>query len=1007
VPGGPLMDSPDDPARVLNAPIAVRAYPKPLARRTKSGSAKPRLERPPKYALIIDTETTTDATQRLTFGSYRVYDLPKDRLVREGLIYADDLPAADLDVLRAYVESHADDRGGQIRLLSNREFVHEVMWQIGYRARGTIVGFNLPFDLSRLAVGWVPGRRDARNGFSLRMFDWLDSHGNLRQHHWRPNIGIKSVGGRRQLITFRSPGQRAEREIDPPYRGSFLDLQTLTRALTDRSASLAGAAKLFELSEGKLQVEGHGQVTEDYITYNRQDVRVTYDLYKELTAEWSKHPIDLRPEQAFSAAAVGKAYLRKMRITPILERHPEFPTEALGFASVAYFGGRAETRIRRWPMPVQYVDFSSMYPTVFSLLGLWSWLIADHLGVEGATGRARALLDSITREELHEPRTWRELAGVFCRVKPAGELLPTRAPYATDPSSTAGATWSIGLNPLSLERELWFTLADLVAAKLLGGKAPMILDAFKVVAGPPADQFQPVALRGQVRVDPLSDDLFRVAVEQRKRRLPGTTDQEWKRLDLFLKTVANATAYGVYAEFRQLEPSGGGGTRVAVEGLRHFECRVQTPEEPREYCFPPLAATVTGAGRLLLALLQADVEALGGTYVACDTDSLLIVATETGGLLPCPNGPHKTEDGEPAVRAISWGEVKDVIAGFASLNPYDPAVIPSLLKLEGENSSATDPKKAEQLYAVAISAKRYVLYNVVAGAIVIRKPSEHGLGLYQAPFPKPPDWNAAWPKWVDDVWRRYIHELLGLPVGPDPEWFDRPAMGQLAISTPAMMAPFARINERRPYSEQMKPFGFMLMGHLDPLAPLPDGVVRDRLAVIGPYSSNASEFLQLPWRNRYDGREIAVTTQPGGEPGKVRLKTYRGVINDHRFHPEAKSGDPRGGPCLRTTRGLLPRRHVVATEVRHIGKESNRLEEEQEGGLRAGDAYVEYRDERGEWEAAVPALRALRRAMGSAAFAEAAGMPDRTIRHALNSGAIPHRAARKRLGNLLTTHFTG
>ena len=122
--------------------------------------------------------------------------------------------------------------------------------------------------------------------------------------------------------------------------------------------------------------------------------------------------------------------------------------------------------------------------------------------------------------------------------------------------------------------------------------------------------------------------------------------------------------YGVFAEFRQLP----GPATVEGFGLYPFTARVTSPEEPGEFCFPPLAATITGAGRLLLALAQADVEAGGGCYVACDTDSLVIVSTRVGGLVACPedrndwrmgplrsgrcHGPMSMRSGRPSTGSI-------------------------------------------------------------------------------------------------------------------------------------------------------------------------------------------------------------------------------------------------------------------------------------------------------------------------------------------------------------------
>ena len=57
-----------------------------------------------------------------------------------------------------------------------------------------------------------------------------------------------------------------------------------------------------------------------------------------------------------------------------------------------------------------------------------------------------------------------------------------------------------------------------------------------------------------------------------------------------------------------------------------------------------------------------------------------------------------------------------------------------------------------------------------------------------------------------------------------------------------------------------------------------------------------------------------------------------------------------------------------------------------------GDYYVEYRDERQEWETALPALRALRPhrdGRGWRALAEGSGLSERALRYALNGGKMP------------------
>ncbi|MEP7081874.1 MAG: hypothetical protein ABI841_02735 [Chloroflexota bacterium] len=504
--------------------------------------------------LVFDFETRIDPSQRLTFGSYRVYR-STDRLVQEGLVYADDLPPVDLGVLERYVHDYADDRGGRLRLMSRTDFVNAVLWPIGYEARALIVGYNLPFDLSRLAVGWRPARE---GGITLKLWQTVSADGEVRDHRWRPEIRVRALDPRRQFIEFTGPMKLdANNRVllgDGTgawafYRGRFLDLHTLAFALTDRNLSLDAAAGVFKLAERKDVVEQHGEVTEAYVDYNRQDVHLTWQLFVALRTEWDLHPIDLDPEQAMSPAGIAKGYLRAAGISPPLARATAIDPLVHGRFMVAYLGGRSEERVRRVPLPCVYTDFSSMYVTTFSLLGFDRWLAADSFETYDATGAARRVLHEADRERLLEPTFWGDLAGVVCRVRPAGELLPARSRWDADPEDDAGA-WTIGLNAITADQDIWFALPDLIVAKL-HCRAPEILEAIGVRAVGTAPTLRPVELRGEVTVDPRHRDLFRTAIEERAllKARQGTHD-----LQQFLKTFANSGAYGIFAEYRALAP---------------------------------------------------------------------------------------------------------------------------------------------------------------------------------------------------------------------------------------------------------------------------------------------------------------------------------------------------------------------------------------------------------------------------------------------------------------------
>lgn len=991
---------------VLETQLAIRAYV-PRTRPVHTPEVPP----DPELILVLDFETRTDTpAQPLLAGSYRVYEAG-GKLRQEGLVYGDDITPAERTILERYVAEQPADNGGHLRLWSRAEFVRRVLWPIAYESRALVCGFNLPFDLSRLAVGW---HRNRHGGFSLRIWESIDEAGRTWAHKWRPEVTIKALDSKRNFSGFTTP-----RHLDPEnrlpgggaYRGRFLDLRTFAYALTDRSFSLRSAAVAFGLEVSKGTVDEHGVLTPEYIDYNRQDVRVTWALYRELTAEWRRHPIALAPEQAYSPAAVSKAYLRLAGVTPPMERS-DVSAERLGFAMSAYLGGRTECRIRHVPMPIRYVDYSSMYVTAFALAHLWDWVTAERLTSVDATDEARRLLAELDRARLHDPAIWPALAGVFCRVRPAGDLLPVRGRYGADvdlpgadvsPGSGSPA-WTIGLNELDSDTELWFALADLVDARLLGDTTPTILEAFRVLPIGQLATLSPVRLRGSVAVDPAREDLFRLAIEERARvRRDGRRSAaDRKRLGQFLKTFSLGGAYGVFAEYRQLDPVRGG-REVEAHGLWPITARVRTPEEPGAFCYPPLAATITALARLLLGLLQADINAAGGTYLACDTDSLLVLASETGGLVPCPGGSERLPDGRAAVRALTWATVDAVLEAINALNPYAAGTVTSLVKLEDENFVPGDRSTPRELYALASSSKRYVAYNRTPDGVVIRKPSEHGLGLYRSPVSPRADWDAAWREWAELVWRRIIDEAEGRDPGPEPAWFDLPAVSQLPVSSPSILEPFRALNSGRPYAEQIKPFGFLLLGHVDPLAALPAGLERGDVVPVAPFTSRPEELLALPWRNRRTGRPLAVTTRPGGERGKVRLTTYRDVVAAYRRHPETKSGDPTHGLGHGASVGLLPRLRVRGVGLPlHIGKESNRLDEVEDGVITdPDDVYVEYRDERREWAAVLPALQRLRDERGWQHLAEASGLSERAIRYALNGGKMPHSAARHRLTSLL------
>lgn len=960
------------------------------------------------YVLVLDTETTVDALQGLTFGSYRYCRIKRGKLrcVEEGLFYAEELDAERLVVLQDYVEREEANVawGGRrkLRLLSLSEFMSEVFFHAAYRTRALVVGFNLPFDLTRLCADAGEGRGRYRGGFSLMLWAYEDETGKMREHRFRPRLGLRLLDSKRAFMGFMRPakadGEQATEKADggrPVFRGRFLDLRTLVFALTNESHSLESACDAFGVEHGKLSALIHGVVTPEYISYNRRDVLATQELLEKVMAEYNQHPISLDPTKAFSPAAIAKAYLDGMGLVPPGSKFGDVGPALRGIAMTTYFGGRAETRIRRTIVPVVHCDFLSMYPTVNTLMGLWRFLIAERIEVEDATEEVQEWLSAVTAECCFDPTFWPSLA-VFALVEPQGEILPARARYGGPADG-----FNIGVNPLTSRTQVWFAGPDLVAAKLLTGRAPRIVRAIRLVPVGTQKKLRSISLRGAVEVRPTRDDFFRLAIEARQLAKAEVRDpEEAARLSEFLKVLANSGAYGIFAEMNRTRLPVGEEAEVEVYGLDGaFPAHTNGPEEQGEYCFSPIAALIPAAARLMLALLEHCVTEAGGTYAMCDTDSMAIVATEAGGVVPCQGGPYQT-NGRRGVLALSWAQVQALVDRFTALNPYDRTVVPnSILKIETENYALDKegrPTEArQQVFCYAISAKRYALFNQDdGGGVVVRKASEHGLGHLLNPL-------AADERefddrdWITQVWEWIIRRAVGQR--PAPLVFgSRPAISRLTISSPLYWRPFLGPRWELPYQQRVKPMNFVLSAHVARLGHPPDAN-PERFHLIAPYDPNPRAWESAIWTEVYSRTPYGITTSALGSRRVVRVRSYGDLIAEYLAHPEAKSAAPSGRCCSPKTVGLLKRRSVVALlPPIYVGKESNQWEEVEEGRVHdleeVQEIYVDPRTD--PWVTDVLPVLNL---MLARTLAKDVGVSARAVKAIRNGHALPSTTHRRAL----------
>jgi hypothetical protein len=846
-----------------------------------------------KHAIVFDTETRITADRSLTFGVYRLCDLVADRytVTEEGIFYADDLPAKDRKVLENYAQTAISDVASfppRFALYSRSEFMKRV-FRPAIRHDGPLVcGLNLPFDLARLAVNWTRGEADE---WSLIMQQYPDGKENKNY----PRILIKPIDSKKAFIRLAPPWKPEEWRSGKTH---FLDLRTLAWALFNKSFSLKKLCEELRTEHQKLEHDPTGEVTSEEIEYARQDVRCTVDALNALKQNFDEHPVSLRPYSAYSPASVAKSYLEEMGITRPAEKF-KISNGMLGISMQSYYGGRCETRIRCADVPVVPLDFTSEYPSCCALLGLFDVLTAKRVSFEVDTEDIRRFLGRIDLGRCFRPAMW-ERCGFFALVKPDDDILPVRTMYD-------GITQNIGNNYLRSERPMWFAGPDLIASVIRTGKVPHVIRAVRLVPHGKQAGMKTVKLRGStVKIDPYKDDFFRKIIEQRK------LNKGDKALYYWLKILANS----IYGFFVELNPDIRN-RRIPIQvfsGEKEFPDSSDVIENPGQWFFPPLASLITAGGRLLLAMTEACVEEKQGTYLFCDTDSLAVVASKHGGPLRIPGGER--------VRILSWKEVQNIVDKFAVLNPYDRKVVTgSILNCVDANYVDSDPKKPRrQLYGYSIAAKRYSLYERRGSTnIKIIDPKAHGVGFLYPPKDSPKDWEEDVPQWTYEMWDYIVRGALKLR-RKAPPWLDIPQMMRLAITTYNVLEMLDGWASARPYN-------FLLLPMIDPQFGYAfDRKANEKVLLVAPFSSKQWRWFDMECVNIHTGKKyrmVACTKEKNPPYNVVFPSQFARLLIEYQEHPEAKSLAPDGTPCGAGTCGLLQRAHVIAGELRYIGKETD------------------------------------------------------------------------------------
>ena len=867
--------------------IALRAYTIPEKSKDGNSWSKGDYNTPSKLdrILVFDTETRTDLYQNLTFGYY-IIDNKSDR-PSHGLFY-------DPNVVTEKEKKILEDfsKKEKINLLTLDDF-REIFVMETFMLESLCIGFNLPFDLTRIARNAGFGKYANKEGFSLEIH---------KDSYRYPRLIVTRATNTLSFIKWGNlPGKKRN------ARGNFLDLRMSVHALTDRKRSLANACKDFETKYKKQKVSEHGKITPEYIQYCIADVKATHSLYQKVKEEFDSYKLDIPITKAYTPASIGKEFLKKIGVDSFERKNKDFPKEVIGYLMNSYFGGRTECKVRRTPKEVDLLDFYSMYPTVCTLQDLWKFVTADRIEYdENCTDEVRKFVDEFTLEDIQDKEKWKKLPAIV-QIQPEDDVLPLRARYGE------GHAWNIGITHVTSRRALWYSLADVIASKLYTGRTSKILKAIRFTPSEPQEELQEITIHG-ITVNPYKQDLFRDLIKYRqtikdKRDTFKKKSKDWKTLDRkqnIVKIIVNSISYGIYVQIDTETKAEN--TPVRVYGLTQFKNEKKKIEESGFMFNPIIAVAITSAARLLLATTEIILNRKDETHAYCDTDSMVVPSKYT----------------------------KEIQEFFQKINPYGDNFTEKIFKTEKSD-----------VWFYGISAKRYCLYTIdeKTGEIKIddEKYSSHGLGHMINPFEDyvssqdfedpvkdgtEEDDDKEEKDWSPEVWKDILDLYYGNVSSEDvyEKYSEMYALSKMAVTKPAIHKRWFEFNKGKDYYHQMKPSNFAIVGFPTDYGDRNTKPIKLISSFHNPPKSAVyDEFLN--YNNKLGKKRLQ---------GKEYWAIFWDTIQQYMAHKESKFENGADD-------GVLERMHVTVSEIKHIGKETDELDLVDILGVDE-DSYVEYSD---------------------------------------------------------------
>jgi len=163
----------------------------------------------------------------------------------------------------------------------------------------------------------------------------------------------------------------------------------------------------------------------------------------------------------------------------------------------------------------------------------------------------------------------------------------------------------------------------------------------------------------------------------------------------------------------------------------------------------------------------------------------------------------------------------------------------------------------------------------------------------------------------EDVWKAILMEDFS-------EFMDKTAVSQITISKPSILNRFKKMNANKPFNKKIKPFNFMLIG------PEKNGVIPCL-----PYDKDTSLIQYKPFIDYKSDTTSDKLPLPSYEYWHTLEDVLKSYVrhNDNKFDYDNE--------------GIAHRKHIIADQIRYIGKESNNIDEASVFGI-DDDSYLEY-----------------------------------------------------------------